>query len=220
MRENANIRTVFLGVGYHSFSDYYDPSILGDNSAFVSPRYVFVMPVSDKLKYSFMEAGDFSVFYPELFTLTFRYLIDDAPYDYGGFTFIETQTALTDSTIEERLNDQFFSRKSQNGFSSKNLRYFLNIIELCSERNVELVLLNTPLHRKYKNGVPDSFVRKFTEILNRYNLRCIDHSSLQFSDSCFLPDGDHLNLKGANMYTEYLKVNVLQSTSVSHSRSN
>lgn len=129
LRENANIRTVFLGVGYHSFSDYYDPSILGDNSAFVSPRYVFVMPVSDKLKYSFMEAGDFSVFYPELFTLTFRYLIDDAPYDYGGFTFIETQTALTDSTIEERLNDQFFSRKSQNGFSSKNLRYFLNIID-------------------------------------------------------------------------------------------
>ena len=56
-------------------------------------------------------------------------------------------------------------------------------------------MTNSTIPKKYKD--------EYKEILKKFNLPVIDFLDLNLSDDHFLPDGDHLNSKGALLATKY-----------------
>jgi lysophospholipase L1-like esterase len=90
-------------------------------------------------------------------------------------------------------------------FSSTNILYLNKIISLCKEKQVALILVNTPLHPYYLSAVPEKFKSRYHTIIQQSGLPYIDFSEYQFSDSMFMPDGDHVSARGAAVVTNMIK---------------
>jgi hypothetical protein len=66
-----------------------------------------------------------------------------------------------------------------------------------AENKIKLYFLNTPLHAYYQKQIPEVYKQKLNQIVATKQIGLIDLSNFQLSDSCFIPDGDHVSLKGA-----------------------
>jgi len=108
------------------------------------------------------------------------------------------------TAMERRLSLQFNANGKQNIFSDVNIHYLLQIIELCRQRNIDLVMLNTPLFGYYKNSIPHEYLEKYDQIVNTYQLKVVDFHELPLSDSCFIPDGDHVSGRGSVIDSPYI----------------
>jgi hypothetical protein len=107
--------------------------------------------------------------------------------------------------MDKRINFQYFADGCLNEFSFINMAYFEKIVNLCKDYNVEIILLNAPLHPYYKKMIPAEYESKYSELINCYKLAVIDFSSICNDDCCFTPDGDHVSLKGAMEVTEEIR---------------
>lgn len=123
----------------------------------------------------------------------------------GGFENPHTNTKADKATMDIRLNSQYYTNETLNSFSSLNLTYFENIIELCKEQQVELVIVNTPMHTYYQSKVPQKFIDKHLSIIKSNNLRIIDLSLLVLPDTNFQGEGDLVSMEGAMRATKEIK---------------
>lgn len=89
--------------------------------------------------------------------------------------------------------------------SDDNSEYFLNeIVKFCTQNNITLIFIHTPMHKAL--NWDKTFLKKFhTE--NYSNIKFYDFRDMELSDSCF-GDLDHLNYKGAKVFSEYLEKEV------------
>lgn len=84
--------------------------------------------------------------------------------------------------------------------------YFLNrIIEFCNENNITILFLYTPMHNKLIQN--QKLYKQFYKE-NYNNIMFYDFRDMHFPDSCF-GDLDHLNYKGAKVFSEYFEKEVL-----------
>jgi hypothetical protein len=201
LEANKQIQKVYLGASYHSLSNYYDDYISGNFSASVSPKYFFLMPFEEQLKLIKWNISSLSEFLKRIFSICYRYLFQDVRFDYGGYVNNFKNTKAIYSSMDKRLNFQYFSDNKLRGFSEVNLLYLNKIIALCDEMDIELVLINTPVHPHLKNRIPTAFLRKYNEIIKSENLRVLEINNLTFNESSFIPDGDHLSMEGAVIFT-------------------
>jgi hypothetical protein len=84
------------------------------------------------------------------------------------------------------------------------IEYLKKISELCKQKSIKLVLLNTPKHIYYYSNVPEAIRQNWISVrksLSRDSL--LDLSTFSFPDSCF-GDLTHLNSIGARRFSEYL----------------
>ena len=204
IEENKNIEKVYLGVSYHSLSNYYDDFISGEYSPSVSPKYFYILPIKEQFKLIRWNLKNLPAFIKGIFSISYRYLFKDVTFDYGGYSNNFTNSMALKPSMEKRLHFQYYKGKVLNNFSEINLAYLTKIIALCKANEMDLVLLNTPLHPYFKSKIPIIYINKFNEIVNTHKLKVIDFSALSFSDSCFIPDGDHLSVKGACQLTKEL----------------
>ena len=89
-------------------------------------------------------------------------------------------------------------------FSLKNIEYLFKIKDLCAKSNVNLILVNTPVYKLYKNKIPKKFKVKFEQLSESEKIKTIDLSDLLSEEYLFIPDGDHVSQKGAKKTTEYI----------------
>jgi hypothetical protein len=92
----------------------------------------------------------------------------------------------------------------KNEYSEYQLEYLLKIVELCNNKDVELILFNSPTYNPEKYG-------NLSLLADCYNAYFSNITYLDFS-SFVLPDygyGDigHLNFKGAEIFSQYLENN-------------
>jgi len=88
--------------------------------------------------------------------------------------------------------------------TDKNLTYLNKIIELCREKSVELMLVKTPSNatveeKKYYNTV-ERIAKENDVVFVDYNMH-YDEIDLDFNKDFF--DDSHLNVYGAEKFTEY-----------------
>jgi len=81
--------------------------------------------------------------------------------------------------------------------------FFNKIIDLCNKNKVKLITLNTPLHSYYKSKIPSEYLNKYNEIIRQDRIVTINFDELVLDDSCFIPDGDHVSVKGALQTSNY-----------------
>jgi hypothetical protein len=107
----------------------------------------------------------------------------------------------------EELVKKDFQKKQLNHFSvsKKQKEYLLKIVSLCNKYKVTLILINTPVHKIYFNNLPEKVKNSYKNFYQTYltNYILMDYSQYKIPDYCF-KDCDHLNGKGADLFTKEL----------------
>ncbi len=123
---------------------------------------------------------------------------------YDGYNNPYIEEKVDSINIQDRIIFQFYSKEKVAGFADINLVYLNKIIDLCQEKNIEIDFIITPLHPLYVKKIPNIFKSKLNEFTLKNNINLIDLESLNLSDSCYIPDGDHVTIKGAEITTRAL----------------
>ncbi len=198
--ENS-IKEIYLGFSYHSISSYYDEFINGKFSNTISSRYFYILPIDEKVNFlRYNRDGIFS-YIQVLMKAGLANKITLTNTVFGGYSNTFARTNAMIESMNKRIKFQFYSGTKIDSFSELNIEYLKKIINLCKKSNVRLILLNTPLHPDYKKSIPITFIEKYEQIVQTYNLELIDLSSLKLDDCCYIPDGDHVSQLGAKFTT-------------------
>lgn len=202
LKNNPEIDTVLLGVSYHTFSSYYADI---RNKPEVSGRYFFVLPVTEQLR-SLTDTKNTLPLIQFALSEGTKNLYNNKPDTtlLGGYDCYTTTKRINDSVIADRINFQFFEGGRERELFEENIIYFNKIAELCKERNIRLIIINTPMHKQYSAKVPAKFKNELRELIKNNGLYEINFDTLILSDADFLPDGDHLQESGAKLTSDYL----------------
>lgn len=209
LKELPAIKTVVVGFSYHNTGEYIDDFTFGNQSSEKLSTYFSLLKANDK--FVLLSKNPDIVGDKQVLLTGLKNFYDCQQYSglsfTGGFLKLQTDKALNETEIQERIVSQYYKSKSETGFAAFNIRYLDKIVALCAEKQIVLILALTPLHERYKMKVPSKFIKKYNEIANRHERRAtiINMNDLvDLEDKHFLPDGDHVTVEGASITTEAL----------------
>ncbi|SDH86005.1 hypothetical protein [Winogradskyella thalassocola] len=119
--------------------------------------------------------------------------------DYGDYFYLERDK--TDSLVKNLSGVEDIPFTVDNEVSEVNLSYLDAIIKLCEENGKKVILIRSPLHKKYHESVNEE---NYYEILKtRYGtMDYMDFSNFPLSNSQY-GDLQHVNHKGAKVFSEW-----------------
>ncbi len=210
-KSENSVQTIYLNVGYHSISSSNNEYIYGygEASKEFPSKYFPLMSYNWKynlLMENFRKApGLISniIFYNTKYLLLNQYPV------IGGFKNNFKNVSSSTNSIRRRINNQFYLKKIEQDFSEINIKALVKIQKLAKYHNKKLIILTTPTHKFYDSLVPKKFKKKFSDMVIENKLEILGISKLVMEDDCFLPDGDHLSLKGANIYSKHFYETIL-----------
>ncbi len=211
---NNNITTVLVGFSYHEILKDKESPLLFQDSYVVEKikNYNYLLDKSDKGLIIRRNPGAYltglmqSVFNNLLnFAKSFRN--NGSPngrvIGFGGYSSssrdkLKDDIRLQDSLINRQRNFQPLER----GLLQE--KYLNKISQLCRQKSVRLILLNTPKHKYYSYQVNQEMRNNWLNLRNSLSGdSLLDMSSFQLPDSCF-SDITHLNYTGARIFSKYL----------------
>lgn len=202
LRTEPGIKRVYLSFGYHNLSGYFDEYITGSTFRFFAERYISVLSLADLAELVKNDPWHASDLFKRIVKEGLSSGLKAQCPLYGRFPE-ERRTEVFDfASMEKRIAEQYYFDGQVYRESSLNLEYLEKIVALTQEHDVELVLLNTPLHEEYRKRVPQEFRTRYEQFIARHQLRSFDFGDLKLSDAEFLPDGDHTNYRGALLTSE------------------
>lgn len=193
---NKQIDTIFISYDNLVMSD----STYIDNMA--SPYYYDQLKTTDILKiltnkeclYSFLS----NIFHWKKFLYIIKKDIHDLS-ELGGYRH------STRNKFHEHL--QFSNKRNVKieSYSDLNTYFLSQIIDFCNHENIKVIFLFTPQHYNYY--CDKEYYKKFYTG-NYSNINFYDFREMHLPDSCF-GDLNHLNYKGAKVFSEFLEKEVL-----------
>jgi hypothetical protein len=207
LQNNPAVKRIYLGFSYHNISTYADEFTYGKYAYDVASRYFFILPLEQKEEIIKHNLKQLPKFLGKLLINGSTTLIEkEENYSFLGSYKNEYKNVIASKqSMDYRISLQFYENGKQRGFSADNIVYLNKIILLCKEKNIELVLLKTPLHNYYKSKVPLTFIENYDSLISLNKVKVIDFGNLVLNDSCFLPNGDHVSPKGALLTTNIFK---------------
>ena len=203
LTKNSHIDTVIIGYTYKDIAKEMDSWFAGkDKLKFKIRNYFFLFNFNDYL--SLLKANPVEVLYQTPQAIWYNLYMSYKGYSYlGGFKYLE-RDKLGEAKMRLENQQATPSRKEISKYQSK---YLQNIYTFCNENNIVLILLNTPIHpleEEYQKDLKTSYYQFATDTLPKAIL--INDSSFNLPET-FYADLDHLNFKGAQRYSEFLKQN-------------
>ena len=221
---NNEVKKIFIGLSFHNVSPSNEFSysyaiannniikyfnVLDNNEKLILLNYdpQFVTSFLKKilvydLKNIFRNKNDFS----DLNSFFNRqYYISELDKVFKDFKIVDNKMKLSKKTINKRIQYVYYSSLSYNEKKSINTLYLFKIMELCKSKNIDLVFVSTPIHDEYFRNIPENIKQKYYSIITENKLKIINLANVNIGDSCFMPDGDHVNTIGCKYVTEYLK---------------
>jgi hypothetical protein len=125
---------------------------------------------------------------------------------WGSFSNNEN-TNLSDENIKAAINRHYYHNNSDliQNISELQFKYFMKIVDLCTEKNIQLYLINAPLSNEYFSEIPETFINHYHNIVKKLksnkNIKILDYHNYQLPKNCFR-DADHLNSNGAKIFSE------------------
>lgn len=201
---NPNIDTVFLGIGPQSFSDFYDAFTYSPRMLAVHFFSLSWSAKSELISNIEKPVNVVSNIMIDIIKATGSNNRANVNMWLGKFSNTYSNVQAERDVINRRVRLHFRKKKEERGFSNLNIDYFKSIVRFCKVNDIELILLETPLHPHYESNIPKKFKVLFHDLVSETKLRVIDFSELKFVKSDFLPDGDHLSSEGATKASIYL----------------
>jgi hypothetical protein len=196
---NSQIDKVIIGVSYHSFGKSYDKYIQDEDKTIVMfPRY---LPILDKESITDINELSFKhlkgIFKNIVIGLFNNSAIQN--YSFIGSFYKSNRSNLNDSTINAAIQRHYFTESGNvQKYSNYQVKYLNRIVALCSAKNIELIVVNTPINNNYYKNIPENFVTNYYSTIQLFGdkINFYDFHSVDFPKDCY-GDGDHLNSIGA-----------------------
>ena len=197
LKLNPDIKQVYLGFGCHNISSYYEDFIQGPYSENIASRYFPTLPLREKISFLKFSGARIPFFIKDVL----KYNLLERNYGYRNrFDSSKAEIAL----MEERLTSQYYDDEGEVlDFSDRNIEYLKKFVELCQEKEVQLILIDTPTHPYYYSKIPEIYKVKYDQLIQSLGLKRLVFPDLALSDDCFIPDGDHLSVKGSKILTQH-----------------
>ncbi len=213
---------LILNFSYHNFSTLYDKEMFGVRRNVLLNRYYpiindksnFFTSKKDgdwlytKLKYDWGLPFDFSNNMHLFFYLKHFDKPDIANYPFGGYYRYNDTCNLSNDTIKHSLKAHYNNNGERAGVSKLMYDYVKRICEVCKENDIEIILVNTPVHTDYYKKIPEAFKENHIIVYNylkeEYSAKYFDFSTFPIPDKGY-GDGDHLNAYGATIFSKELK---------------
>lgn len=206
LKDNPGIKHIYLGVGYHSISSYIDDFIQRKESAVLASDYYYLVPTKEKISSFYWYKNNSTVFLKRIITNGLQQLLTSNPPNLiGNFSNPYKESSSNQKSMDKRFQTQFVKNNSLRSFSKKNIHYFKKIVNLCKEKEVNLTIVNTPVHHYLLQKTPQEYKKKLNDLIKTNKLDYIDLSDLELTDECFIPDGDHVSWQGAIKTSHALK---------------
>ena len=201
--KNSHIDTLIIGYGYGDIALEMDSWFDGkDKIKFKLRNYFFLFNTDDYL--SMLESNPVTVLLQTPRAIWYNLYISLKGYSFlGGYRYLK-RDKLDEAIRRSKTESPFESDQEISEYQSL---YLKKIYDLCKEKNIVMVLLNTPIHPLEEKSLETMKVR-YHQFANQ-NLKgaiLIDDSNFKLPKS-FYADLDHLNYKGAKKYSKYLKQN-------------
>ena len=210
MSTNSNVDTVYLTIGHHTIMSENENNIankmfLGSYMPIVDiDQYIQSLPINiNMVKYYLI----FKLGLLHSASLNYSLKALKNRNEYYNYLFLGNYLAkqgnnLTEETINSTIERHYKDRTPDiNNIATVSLD---KIIALCKESEKELIILITPINKKYSKQIPKEVKQTFRKLLTdlqQNNTEVYDFSSLQMPDENF-GDGDHLNEVGATRFTQ------------------
>jgi hypothetical protein len=205
LSNNNQIKNIMLGVSFHNFSSYYDKYIFGEKPYNLISQHIALLENKDLL-YLFSKnssIGNLILILKNSFKNIIKFRKNGYPF-IGGYHIIKTPIILSSQRIKNRINSQYYSGNKPLDFSTFNISYLEKIVNLCREKNIGICFINTPLYAEYYSEIPSRMITEYNTVVKNLGVYELNLNDLKLPVDCFLPDGDHLNYKGAILTTKYL----------------
>jgi hypothetical protein len=207
LSENAHIDTVLLSFHYAVLTDSVDRWIF-EPKYMVSriPCHLTLLGKEDIVIFANIDRIVLfikSVFNPSFgFFLKFIIKTGDTSYEdlnIGSYLKLDRNRLEKDVALREESMEE-----EKANISLYQSEYLLKIVDLCKFKNVELILINTPVYKPEIYGN----VNKLNDFYDTYlsGIKYLDYSAFPLPDSCY-GDIGHLNHKGAKIFSTYLQEN-------------
>jgi hypothetical protein len=207
---NPQIDTILLGASYHNFSKYSDNFIFNTS---ILKIYFYMLPV--EVQFEMIK----KINNPLVFIISSlrNLFISNKYYEWiGGFSNYSTNVLIDEKSILKRINSQYYENGNLCGFSKHNILYFKKIVNYCKKNNIELIIINTPLHKNYKKKIPQVYIDKFYSLITNSNLDIIEFDEFDLEDIDFLPDGDHVSKEGSIKTSKIIDSLIVSTKSTSY----
>lgn len=202
---NTKIKTVFLGLSYHNFSGYTDDFIFGKYSDAISKNYFFILPWYEKTKLFIKNSDESNNFIKSVLATSKKNINRNEKSFVGAYNNVFVNSKANLKSIDKRIKSQYFITETRiHQPSELNIKYLYKIIELCKRKNVKLIFLNPPLEESYFEKIPAVYQKYYNSFIDKNNIQVWEFQNIKLDSSCFIPDGDHVSAKGAQICTNAL----------------
>jgi hypothetical protein len=202
LKNSNGTQNVLLGFSYPSFSAYMDHIFKNDPATGdVLGRIYPIISLKD--------FGNIEVDTEKYNMIVFRNMFIFPHMNHeefiGGYSPLtpEINKANVTSTIQRHYFD---SEYNNIGISSINRAYLDSIVELTQKYNIELYLVNLPLHTAYLQRTPQNFIDFYDKTKKEMiakGITVLDYGNDSMSDSIF-KDHVHLSYNGASLISKRL----------------
>lgn len=196
------IERVLLSFDYHNLSNYSDAFFLGEKSPVISSEYFHLLPKKYQIQLLVSHWDKLPTFTRQIIKESTR-IADRSNRPFPGkFRNDFFRTQAEDSSIQKRIQTQFYSKKGLNDFSQFNLNYLDSIRLLCQKKEIYFNLIQAPVYSDYLDLIPEEYIEKYRSTTYKFSKETLVVPFDSTTKSYFLPDGDHLSYEGAEVFTE------------------
>jgi hypothetical protein len=206
--ENPQIDTVLLSFHYR-FTKYIENSWMFSDEIIADkiPAYITLMSKEELLIYLNNETFIKSILQmPQKNLKSILKFIQTGNISHTDLNIGKYLRLDRDNLQEDINNYNKISTYQQNEILSEyQTNYLLKIAALCKTKQVELILINTPMYNVHKYGNIEELNNFYDTYLK--GTKYLDCSGYSLPDSCY-GDVGHLNYKGAEVFSLYLRDNL------------
>jgi hypothetical protein len=205
LRNKQQLKKIYLGFSYHNLSSYSDEFTIGEKTAFVGSKYFFLLPKKEQFNMlKSVEENRNTLLKNLVKELVNTNLKKTKNLEFIGLYQNKFKNSTADlKSINKRICQHFYKDNKIISFSKKNIYYLKKIIEICKKNNVEIEMINSPLHPIYKSKIPKEYINFYTDFCKENKLKVLDFSDMKLSEDCYIFDGDHVSLKGSKLLTNH-----------------
>lgn len=209
LNNDNNLKYILLGLSFSSYGEFFDNQIYEtEKIRYMYPKYFLILKNREKI--SLLKKNPIGLLKSSPYILknaliTFFKSNKYANYPFWGY--FHDNINLSDGNIYVAINRHYYDTDSGllQSFSALQLEYLMKIIDLCSKKNIQLYLINTPVSNEYFSKIPEKFINHYYNIAKKLksnrNVKILDYHNYQIPKNCFR-DADHLNSNGAKIFSE------------------
>ncbi len=189
--------TILVGFAPHNLSTFNDLKFT--NQFWAQEMFKRVYPIQSFNQINKQIEVDYITFYLTLWKEIGFYPKRDHIHFIGNYSNKAISKINDENTAIAR---HYYIKGEKCKISTTAVNFLDSILNICDQKNITAILVNTPVHKTYYSKIPVEIQKGF-ELLEakcKLNVMVIDEMKQNYPDSLFL-NCDHLNSRGALRFT-------------------